>query len=302
MNHRAALIVTLMALALVPAVSATFVEMEKTHTPIQPSYHGNDTIQFTVIVSVHTVNGGPVLSIMNFSVRDTLPQGLTYVSTTQTSVPAPVSFTDHGNGTLVWDYGPGPFISDPHATIMFNVTVDVDAPRGETIINEAVALYTETVSQIPSAPAVTDGIPINEPSISLVKECETSSSTEPANITYTYTVENTGDGALFNVTVYDEDLNITVLGPVDLAMGEDLTVNHTVLNQPVGTYTNTAVATGYDEGGHMVNDTDTATCRISVAVGGEIMEAVTEATRRKISVSIAILIGVAVYLMSRKLT
>lgn len=126
-------------MALVPTASATFVEMEKTHTPIQPNYHSGDTIQFTVIVSVHTVSGGPILSIMDFRVRDTLLDELTYVSTSQTSVPAPVTFTDHGNGTLVWDFGAGPFTSDPHATITFQATVDIDAPLRETIINEATA-------------------------------------------------------------------------------------------------------------------------------------------------------------------
>lgn len=259
-------------MALVPTASATFVEMEKTHSPIQVNYHSGDTIEFTVVVSVHTVNGGPILSIMNFSVRDTLPEGLTYVPASQTSVPAPVSITDLGNGTLVWDYGVGPFTSDPHATITFEVTVDDNATRGATLINEATALYTETVSQIPSSPAVTDGILISEPSISLVKECTTSSSMAPANITYTYTVENTGDCDLFNVTVYDETLSLTVLGPIDLAIGEDAMDNHTLVDMPEGTYTNNATATGFDEGGHKVTDSDSATCRISIMVGGEVIK------------------------------
>lgn len=272
MNRRITFIVTVLLLAMVPTASATFVEMEKTHTPIQTNYHSGDTIQFTVIVSVHTVNGGPILSIKDFSVRDTLPEGLTYVALSQTSAPAPVTFMDHGNGTLVWDFGAGPFMSDPHATITFEVTVDNDAPLGQTIINEAKALYTETVSQIRSSPAVTDGIRINEPGISMVKECQVSSSMAPADITYTYTVENTGDCDLFDVTVYDETLALTVLGPIDLAMGQEASDQHTIFDQPEGSYTNTATATGFDKEGHEVTASDSAECRISTMVGGEIIE------------------------------
>ncbi len=272
MNRRIAFIATLVLMALVPMASATFVEMEKTHTPIQENYHSGDTIEFTVMVSVHTVNGGPILSIMDFRIRDTLPDGLTYVAASQTSVPAPITFTDHGNGTLVWDYGAGPFTTDPHATVTFEVTVDEDAPLGETVINEATAFYTETVSEIPSSPAVTDGLLINEPSINLVKECQVSSSMAPADITYTYTVENTGDCDLFDVTVYDETLALTVLGPIDLVMGAEASDEHTLFDQPEGLYINTATATGFDEGGHKVNDSDSAECRISTRVGGEIFK------------------------------
>ena len=302
MNRRLAFIVTLLFMALIPTASATFVEMEKTHAPIQPNYHSGDTIEFTVIISVHTVSGGPILSIMDFSVTDTLPDGLTYVPMSQTSVPVPVTFTDHGNGNLEWDFGVGPFTSTPHAIIAFEATVDPDAPKGETIINEAKAFYTETISGIPSSPAVTDGISINEPSISLVKECSASSNMAPADITYTYTVENTGDSDLFDVTVYDETLALTILGPIDLAMGEEDTGEHTLLNMPEGTYTNTATATGFDEGGHEVSDSDTATCRISTMVGGEIIEAVSEYTRRVIAVTASALIGLTVYLLIRRLT
>ena len=74
----------------------------------------------------------------------------------------------------------------------------------------------------------------------------------PADIMYTYTVENTGDSDLFNVTVYDETLAITILGPIDLAMGEEDTVEYILLDMPEGTYTNTATSTGFDEGGHEV--------------------------------------------------
>ncbi len=103
------------------------------------------------------------------------------------------------------------------------------------------ARYTETISRIPSLPAVTDGIPINEPNISLIKECSASSNTAPSNITYT--VENTGDSDLFDVTVYGETLALTILGPIDLAMGEEETGEHTLLDMSQGTYTNTLVAT-----------------------------------------------------------
>jgi len=302
MNRRIAFIATLVLMALVPTASATFPTMGKSHLPIQINYHSGDTIEFTVVLSVRTVEFGPTISIMDLKINDTLPEGLTYVPASQTSVPAPVNFTDNGNGTLIWDYGAGPFTSDPHVTITFEVTVDDDAPRGTTRTNEATAFYTETVSQVQSSPAASDSILISEPSISLVKECQVSSNMAPANITYTYTVENTGDSDLFNVTVYDETLALTVLGPIDLAMGQDALDNYTLFNKSEGTYTNNATATGFDEGGHEVTASDSTTCRISTMVGGVIVEAVSKRTRRYIEVAFYSLIGLVSYVMVRRFT
>jgi hypothetical protein len=65
-------------------------------------------------------------------------------------------------------------------------------------------------------------------------------------------------------------------------------------------YINTATATGFDEGGHEVTDSDTATCRISTMVGGEIIEAVPKNTRRNIAVAFYSLTGLVIYFLLRR--
>lgn len=103
------------------------------------------------------------------------------------------------------------------------------------------------------------------------------------------------------VTGYDETLAMTVLGPINLAIEEEVSDEHTIFDQPEGTYTNTATATGFDEGGHEVTDSDSATCRISTMVGGEIIEAVSKCTRRNIAIAAYALIGLVAYLLIRRL-
>ena len=83
-------------------------------------------------------------------------------------------------------------------------------------------------------------------------------------------------------------------------MGQEASDQHTIFDQPEGTYINTATATGFDEGGHEVTDSDTATCRISTMVGGEIIEAVSKNTRRNIAVAFYSLTGLVIYFLTRR--
>jgi len=48
---------------------------------------------------------------------------------------------DYGNGTLLWDFGVGPFTGDPQLTTAFNVTINTDAPENVFLINRATAFY-----------------------------------------------------------------------------------------------------------------------------------------------------------------
>ena len=114
-------------------------------------------------------------------------------------------------------------------------------------------------------------------------------------------MENTGDSDLFDVTVYDETLELTVLGHIDLAMGQKASDQHTIFDQQEGTYIDTATATGFDEGDHEVTATDSAECRISTMVGGEIIEAVSKNTRRNIAIAFYSLTGFVIYFLIRRL-
>lgn len=404
-------------------VRATFVEMGKSHSPDKPSLTCTDTVQFSISLSVLDNNGGNSISIKNLKIRDILPPGLVYIPGSQVATPS-ASFTDYLNGTLLWDFGAGPFDSYPHASVTFDVSITNGAPENVVQLNIAEAFYRETESNAASNPVVTDSIrivypildirkacsgmiyegddiiytvtinntghldaeglivrdilpsgviytpgsatassgiideselpnyliwtgdienidgshivtitipvsddpniisdqhlnnatyeevpecfevlnywdscetPVIHPSIDLEKNCEVSKINEPADITYTYEVTNTGDTALTNVELYDDTLAILILGPVDLAPQEMVSSQYTLFNQPAGPYTNVATATGLDILDNSVSDQDSASCAIleegiipDITVGGEIYSAMDYAQRTVMMILIAI--------------
>ena len=125
LNQKTKIILTLPTIIIlslmVPPVSATFVEMEKSHKPEKTSYNCGEIVQFNITLTVRTVEDGPILSIKNLKIIDELPPGTTFLTGNRTSTPTAVSFMDYGNGTLLWDFGPGPFTGDPQVTTAFNV-------------------------------------------------------------------------------------------------------------------------------------------------------------------------------------
>ncbi len=422
---------TLNTITATTITKATFVEMEKIHSPTKMSYNCGETLEFNITITVRTVKDGSILSIKNLKIRDTLPQGLTFLPGNRTSTPTAIGFTNYHNGTLLWNFDPGPFIGEPQANIRFNVTVNPEAPEGVFITNHATAFYEETSSGAHSAPAVTDFIqviypildidkvctgtihegdnivytvtlrntgnqnasdltvtdflpsgvvyvpgsatatsrsfdenmlpgnlmwkggignitgvhtvnitipvtdkpavisntimnnvsytdvtgcenivkwwdtcetPVIHPEITLSKECATSSQIEPANITYTYTVTNTGDTSLSDVYVYDETHTALILGPITLDPMESAGSTMKILNVSKGTYLNTANATGFDFLGMRVEDHDDAQCTIrgeSLPVGGEIYPAVSDEQRLMIT-ALFILCAVAVWFTLNK--
>ena len=425
LNQKTKIILTLITILslslLVPTINATFVEMEKSHKPEKMSYNCGDIVQFNITLTVRTVEDGPILSIKNLKIVDLLPPGTTFLTGNRTSIPPALSFIDYGNGTLFWDFGPGPFTGDPQVTTAFNVTINPDAPEDVFLINRATAFYEETSSGAPSSPAVTDVIqviypiidinktcsgPIHEgdpiyynitlkntghqdavnievtdfissdvvytpatasttsgvfdetqlpgkliwkgnignvtgvntvnitipvtdkpsiisssimnnasysklvgcdtiikswdscitevihPELLLEKNCATSSVNEPADITYTYKVTNTGDTPLYNAIVYDETLSMKLMGPIDLGVSDFQQNTTKLLNMSAGSYYNEANASGVDMLGLMVDSRDDATCIIIKPpndVGGVIEEAITDEQRNKIMIVLGVL-------------
>jgi len=406
LRYRTLLILTIIIATSIPTAQATFVEMEKTHTPEKTEYFCGETLEFNITITVRTTAGGPILSIEDLKIIDYLAPGVTILPGNWTSTPSS-NFTDYGNGTLLWDFGPGPFTTEPQATVAFNVTVNQDAPENTYLINTATAKYNETASGAASAPTVTDTIriiypiinitkycsgPILEggwinytimltnhghmddenitltdhlppgtiytpgtasatsgtldesqlpgkllwrgvlpnvtglntvnitipvqddpleysqqhtnnasfteltgcerverrwvtcntivlpPQLNLEKTCTASSTTEPANVTYTYNLANTGDTVIFNATVFDQTLNQTIIPPIHLPPGATVSANLTLLNVSAGTHTNIALAWGTPPLEPPVNDTDSATCTIRekppAFVGGAVTRAI----------------------------
>jgi uncharacterized repeat protein (TIGR01451 family) len=102
------------------------------------------------------------------------------------------------------------------------------------------------------------------PAISIVKTVDRTAAKAGDTITYTYTVENTGNVELTGVTVSDNKLGSITLGTTTLAVGASTTgsATYTVREaDPLGLLVNIATATGY-YGDADVTDQDSASVRI----------------------------------------
>lgn len=177
-------------LASVGTVNATTTRLVKEHHPPStlkdPSntfdaYFFGQTVTFHIHLNVTTSTAPfPWLSISNLTISDTLPNLLsggplymTYVPGSQgsSSAAGAGAFTDFGNGTLSWNFGAGPFntgvLAPPpfatsgeywDASVTFDATVNMNVPGNTYLTNTGVTIYTETVSQVHSAPSVSDVI------------------------------------------------------------------------------------------------------------------------------------------------
>jgi uncharacterized repeat protein (TIGR01451 family) len=83
------------------------------------------------------------------------------------------------------------------------------------------------------------------------------------NVTYTYTVTNSGNVTLDNITLYDDKLGSISLGSTNLAPGDNITgsavLTLTELDLDAGSQTNTATASGLPPSGPAVTDQETRT-------------------------------------------
>jgi uncharacterized repeat protein (TIGR01451 family) len=194
--------------------------------------HAGDTITYTYTVS----NAGPD-EACNVVVNDNVAGTPTYVS----------GDTD-GDGCI-----------DPDETWTFQATYTVQAGDPDPLVNTA------TVSSDADDPDLSNNeatwtVDILHPAIDVSKSCPQYAH-EGDTISYTITVENTGDTPLSNVMVSDPLLGFSWTG--SLAVGEVMTftVPFTVPT-PSGDITNTVTASGEDPLGLTV--TDTAQCTVDV--------------------------------------
>jgi len=185
----------IVVLASVGNVHATEVTLIKEHHPVStftdPSgtiagYLIGQTVTFHIHLNVTTSTAPfPWLSISNLTITDDIPNVfgggplyMTYVSGSQASSSASgaAAFTDFGNGSLLWNFGPGPFttgvLAPPPfnvageyylASITFNAIIKSNVPNATYLTNTGVAVYDETVSLVHSAPSISDEIWVIEP-------------------------------------------------------------------------------------------------------------------------------------------
>jgi uncharacterized repeat protein (TIGR01451 family) len=191
----------------VHATSVVYIKIHTTPSTFQDplascdGYTPGANIRYHIYLNVTKSLGGSVVSIMNLTITDTLPTGLTYVSGSQLSDPAAVSFSATGQ-VLVWNWSRtvlNSVVNPPEvpptdfyeATVEFNATVDGTVPDNTYLVNSAQASYDEVVSHTHSAPGTSDTIWAARPILDVIKQgpavVENGSS-----FSYTLTLNNTG--------------------------------------------------------------------------------------------------------------
>ena len=148
-------------------------------------------------------------------------------------------------------------------TASYTVTqADVDAG---SFANTALVTATPPIGSDVSDTDTETVLVANMPAIEITKTANETDFTSVGDVlTYTFTVENTGNVELTNVMVSDPQATVSG-GPISLAPGAvdstTFTASHTVTQADMdsGSYVNTASVSGEDSGGGIVTDEDTAT-------------------------------------------
>ena len=166
-------------------------------------------------------------------------------------------------GTLTVPAGDdGDNVLETGETWAFTCTHVVKASDPDPLPNTATACGT-----LPSGATVCDSdnheVDITHPDIEVVKTADPPSGSPGNVITFTYTVTNSGDVPLFNVSVDDNVLghicDIAVLQPKETVV---CTGTYTIPANATGEITNIVIAGGTDPGGDVVEDEDDLTITI----------------------------------------
>ena len=150
-----------------------------------------------------------------------------------------------------------------------------ESERYTCIVEDVAAGFTNSATAEgidPTGSTVSDTdtaeVTVISPAIQVVKETSVSAANVGEVITYTYTVENTGDVTLTNVSASDDRLGAISLGSATLAPGATTTGSATYLvgeSDLPGPLINTVMVTGTPPVGDDVTDTDTATVYLGPA-------------------------------------
>lgn len=184
----------------------------------QPQLTIGDSVTFTLLITL------PEGTTQNVSVLDTLPNGLTFVSSqviTQAAQSGSL-LTHDFSGTL-----PAPAITQPGGNALFafgNITTtddnnpnnnsflirittrvaNIDGNQNGTILTNTAALtYTNPVSGVTSVPAGSVNVRVIEPRLTAQKSVTPLTAQAGDTMTYTARFTNTGESTAFDVTMTD---------------------------------------------------------------------------------------------------
>ncbi|MFG2113344.1 hypothetical protein ACGFRB_12025 [Streptomyces sp. NPDC048718] len=228
-------------------------------------FHVGDTVPYTYTVS----NTGPT-QITNLTVTDDRVTGITCESTTLAPQGSPGDSTRcHGS----------------------YVITDADAAAGH-VTNTALASGTDPEGGTVESPPAEETVPVvsGQSSLSITKQSDVEGTASPGDeVTYTYTVTNTGQTALTDVAVHDDHVASVACDTTTLDPGQSTTCRGTYTvteadavcgtrgsgNGGYGDHgttcpvTNTAHATALGvEGDTITSNTATATIQVTSGGGG----------------------------------
>jgi len=204
--------------------------IEVTKTADKTSASPDETITYTYTI----VNNGNV-TVANITLEDDKLGPIEPLD--KTSLAPGDNVTVTATYTVAEEDLPGSLVN--------TATVTGTDPDG----NPVTASATATV-ELTSSP------PIEEPSIEVTKSADKTSATLGDNITYTYTITNTGNVTVDNITLTDDKLGTITLSTTNLAPGENVTATATytaTISDLPGPIINTATVTGTDPTGESIS-------------------------------------------------
>ncbi len=240
------------------------VDVEGTNEPaanVGDDNHAEATDEIACVPRIRLLKGGPSLAHVGdtityvFSARNNGSVDLTNVDLSDPKCDSSPALVDDGNGNAILAVG---------EEWSFECDHTVTSADGEVVHNEA------TVTGDHDGGTVTDkdthDVDVIHPSIDLEKTATPDSGPAGTLIVYTYSVTNTGDTPLFDVSVADDKLGgIGVIAKLGVGATAELTAEITLGSSPI---TNVATATGADRIRKSVDDEDSATVTVVAGATG----------------------------------
>ena len=237
-------------------------DVESTNEPaanVGPDNHAEASDEISCAPRIRLRKGGPALAHVGdtvpyaFSVTNTGGVDLTDIDVTDPRCDTTPDRTEDGNGDAVLAVDESWAFACDHTIV---------AADGDPVHNQA------TVTGVHDGGTVSDtdthDIDLIHPDIDLEKSASPSSGPAGTIIVYTYAVTNTGDTALFGISVDDDIVgHVGDIDSLEAGRSSELTFEITLGSSPI---TNVATATGSDVLGTSVSAVDEVT--VAAVAGG----------------------------------